>query len=183
MKDSLLVATYTRKDKEGLWSMALYRITAPWWNTVSSLWITGPTGERELTRHLTWVAEWSTGYSNEAPVLLTWKTLNVMLASRSVNTWSWISVLGIACVAHILTRPHMHMPIKLLANNYSRPKQRECGNWMEVRQSGSHLTSNKGPPTAQGFTMRSEYLLQDKTQYLISTFLLTSNIRPVSVHW
>ena len=182
MKDSLLVAMYTRKDKDGLRSMALYRITAPWWNTVSSLWITGPTGEREVTCHLTWVAEWSTVYSNEAPVFLTCKTLNVMLASWSVNTWKRISALGLAGVARMPSQTHMHTLIKLSANKYLRPKQRECGNWMEVRQVGSHLTSNKGPPTAQGLTTRSAYLLQDKMEYLMSTFRLTSNIRPVSVH-
>lgn len=81
-----------------------------------------------------------------------------------------------------LTQAHHHSPQEQTRADL-RPRHRECGNWMELRPPGSHFTSNRGPPTTQGFTTRSANLLHDRTQYLMSTFRVTSKMRPVSVHW
>lgn len=67
---------------------------------------------------------------------------------------------------------------------HSPPRQREWGNWMEVRAGvESQRTSKRGPPTIHGFSTRLAYLLQDKREYVILTAPVTSKIKPVRLHW
>lgn len=67
---------------------------------------------------------------------------------------------------------------------HSPPRQREWGNWMEVRAwAESQRTSKRGPPTIHGFSTRLAYLLQDKREYVILTASVTSKIKPVRLHW
>jgi len=85
------------------------------------------------------------------------------------------------------TGPPQHLPRRgasSLPRPHSPPRQREWGNWMEVRAGAeSQRTSKRGPPTIHGFSTRLAYLLQDKREYVILTAPVTSKIKPVRLHW